>query len=209
MSTLNFELDLQSSQGDSSIYFTNFILFSGEILLYVKSKMPTLSLSLLISFFLSLLLFLFNFVFLNLTISNILILFNIQINPSLIIRYYSLYTLQKINMYSFLHFWPHPGFCKFQKQLHAIDPYSNHNCFLLFSHFIACSLGSCIRHCFQFQLNFFLISLWSPIPNGEEPSWFILALTNLGCHFQFAYLNIYVFKRCQNQYFLQGQAYVP
>ena len=58
MSTLNFELDLQSSQGDSSIYFTNFILFSGEILLYVKSKMPTLSLSLLISFFLSLLLFL-------------------------------------------------------------------------------------------------------------------------------------------------------
>ena len=94
-------------------------------------------------------------------------------------------------MYSFLHFWPHPGFCKFQKQLHAIDPYSNHNCFLLFSHFIACSLGSCIRHCFQFQLNFFLISLWSPIPNGEEPSWFILALTNLGCHFQFAYLNIF------------------
>ena len=57
MSILNFELGFQRSQVDSSIHFTNFTLFSGEILLYVKSKMPTLSFSLLISFFLSLLLF--------------------------------------------------------------------------------------------------------------------------------------------------------
>lgn len=110
---LNF--DLQSSQGDSSIRFTNFILFSGEFFLYVKSKIqlsPFLSSSHSSCPFSCLLYFLFNFVFLNLTISNILILFNIQINPSLIIGYYFLYTLQKINMYSFLHFWSHPGFCK-------------------------------------------------------------------------------------------------
>ena len=65
ISILNFELDLQSSQGDSSIRFTNFILFSGEILLYVKSKIqlsPFLSSSHSSCPFSCLLYFLFNFV---------------------------------------------------------------------------------------------------------------------------------------------------